>query len=159
MTTITPGRFSADRIAVEARPAVEDRFLLVALANVAAAIVFTGLALAYRLPAALGVDPNRMTVSEDAFGSGTALSAPVPLIMLLTAAVLVALQGGGGRKVATGICVGYGAVTAVAFVGEMVSATPLDGAALVGTSVLQGVGAVLSLALVVTGVRSFRTPV
>ncbi|OWY62675.1 hypothetical protein B7486_57145, partial [cyanobacterium TDX16] len=111
MTTITPGGLTADRVAVEARPDVEDRFLFVALANVAVAILFSAIAIANDLPAALGVEPDRLRVTSDAMTAGTALSAPLPLIVLFALATMVALQGGRGRKVAAGACALYGALT------------------------------------------------
>ena len=156
MTTITPGEMTADRVAVEARPDVEDRFLLVALANVALAIVFTGLAILYDLPAALGVTPDRSDVAESAMRDGTALSAPLPMIVLFAVATMVALQGGRGRKVAAGACAAYGLVTAVVFVGAAISATPLDGSTLFATVGLQVVGALCSVALLATAVHAVR---
>jgi hypothetical protein len=156
MTTITPGGLTADRVAVEARPEVEDRFLLMALGNVAVAILFSGLAIAYDLPAALGVEPDRLQVTSDAMSVGTALSAPLPLIVLFAMATMVALQGGRGRKVAAGACAVYGLVTATAFVGLAVSTTPLTGSTLGATIGLQVVAAICSAALLVTAVQAVR---
>jgi hypothetical protein len=151
MTTITPGGLTADRVAVEARPEVEDRFLLVALVNVAVAIAFTALAIAYDLPAALGVDtPDRLGVTGDAMSVGTALSAPLPLIVLFAFATMVALQGGRGRKLAAAGCALYGVVTALAFLGAALSSTPLTGSTLFATIGLQVVGVICSAGLAFT---------
>jgi hypothetical protein len=156
MTTITPGGLTADRVAVEARPEVEDRFLLVALANVAFGIVLTALAIAYDLPATLGVAADRATVSDDALRVGTALSVPVPLIVLFAMATMVALQGGVGRKVAALACAAYGVLGVAFLLGGALTATPLDGTTEITTTVLQLAGAAASAGLAFSAVQAVR---
>lgn len=156
MTTITPRGLTTDRVQAEARSDVEDRFLLSALVNVALAIVLTAVAVVYDLPAAFGGAPDRSAVAEAALRHGTALSVPIPLIVLLAIATMIALQGERGRTLATAACGAYGVLALVVLVLEVLGTTSLTGATVVATTGLQLVAVISAGALAFTAVEAVR---